>query len=114
MKIMQIHGKQDGIVPYAGNSDMKPIEEVMDYWVGYNGCNLTPTQTQIADVDGDGYGGTHTQYINCLNNVGVELYLLDAVGHEWPAIDDDDNYDIHSADVIWNFLSKYNIDGLIE
>jgi len=93
---------------------MKPIEEVMDYWVNYNGCNLTPTQTQIEDANGDGYGGTLTQYINCLNTVGVELYLLDAVGHKWPAINDDDDYDIHSADVIWDFLSKYNIDGLIQ
>jgi len=81
--------------------------------VGYNSCNLTPTQIQIADTNGDGYGGIHTQYINCLNNVEVELYLLDAVGHEWPAIDDDDNYDIHSADVIWAYLSKYSIDGKI-
>jgi len=112
--VLQIHGKLDGTVPYAGNSGMKPIEEVMDYWVNYNGCNLTPTQTQIEDANGDGYGGTLTQYINCLNTVGVELYLLDAVGHQWPAIDDDDDYDIHSADVIWGFLSKYNIDGLIQ
>ena len=112
--VLQIHGELDRTVPYAGNSDMKPIEEVMNYWVNHNGCSPLPKQNQIPDANGDGYGGTRSQYLNCLNNVGVELYLLDAVGHDWPAIDDDDNYDIHSADVIWSFLSKYSIDGLIK
>ena len=30
--VIQIHGTLDSTVPFAGNSGMKPIQEVMGYW----------------------------------------------------------------------------------
>ena len=38
--VAQIHGLQDTVVNYDGNSFSKPIEEVMDYWVNINNCSL--------------------------------------------------------------------------
>ena len=67
------------------------------------------------DNDGDNFGGLVSRYENCLNDVSFELYLLDKMGHEWPSYDyENEPSDIHSASILWNFLSKYDINGLIK
>ena len=114
MPIMQIHGAKDNTVPYEGSGTMKPIDDVMEYWVNYNACNLTPSQTTIDDNDEDGFGGTRSVYNGCMNDVSVELYYLDGLGHQWPSIKGTRVFDIDSASVIWEFFSKYNVDGLVE
>ena len=112
--VMQIHGARDNTVPYEGNNNMKPIDDVMEFWLNYNGCNVIPTETVIEDNDSDGLGGTLSRYQGCLNDVSVELYYLDGLRHQWPVITVDDQFDIDSASVIWEFFSKHDIDGLIE
>ena len=112
--VMQIHGAKDNTVPYAGNNNMKPIDDVMEFWVNYNACNVTPSETVIEDNDGDGLGGTISVYNGCMNDVSVELYYLDGLGHQWPSIKGTRVFDIDSASVIWEFFSKYNVDGLVE
>jgi len=114
MPIMQIHGAKDNTVPYEGSGTIKPIDDVMEYWVNYNACNLTPSQITIDDSDEDGFGGTRSVYNGCMNDVSVELYYLDGLGHQWPSIKDTRVFDIDSASVIWEFFSKYDIDGLME
>ncbi len=113
--VIQIHGKQDFTVPYSGNSIMLPIDEVVEYWRDYNNCEKFPVNNEILDNDEDDYGGLVSRYENCLNDVSFELYLLDNMGHEWPSYDRENGpSDIHSADILWDFLSKYDINGLIK
>ena len=112
--VMQIHGAKDSVVPYQGTYGMKPMDDVIDYWVTYNGCDKTPTELVIEDNDSDELGGTLSRYYGCINNVSVELYYFDGLAHEWPRIKDNQRFDIDSASVIWEFFSKYNIDGFID
>ena len=114
MPVMQIHGAKDNTVPYEGNDNMKPIDDVMEFWVNYNACNVTPSDTIIEDNDEDGLGGTLSVYNGCMNDVSVELYYLDGLGHQWPSLKGTRVFDIDSASVIWEFFSKYNVDGLME
>lgn len=114
MPVMQIHGAKDNTVPYEGNDNMKPIDDVMEFWVNYNACNVTPSETIIEDSDGDGLGGTLSVYNGCMNDVSVELYYLDGLRHQWPSLKGTRVFDIDSASVIWEFFSKYNVDGLME
>ena len=114
MPVMQIHGAKDNTVPFEGNDNMKPIDDVMEFWVNYNACNVTPSETIIEDNDGDGLGGTLSVYNGCMNDVSVELYYLDGLRHQWPSLKGTRVFDIDSASVIWEFFSKYNVDGLME
>ena len=109
--VMQIHGALDSTVPFAGNSGMKPIQEVMTYWSESNRCDTSIISSPIADLTADGSAGIKTQYVNCQNDVEVALYLLDSMGHEWPL---SGAHDIDAPSTIWQFLSRYNRYGLIQ
>ena len=106
--VAQIHGLQDTVVNYDGNGFSKPIEDVMDYWVDINNCTLEPDTSEISGNNG---GGIHDVYSGCDNQTNVELYLMTNMGHNWP---NQNNHDLQASTTIWNFLSKYDIDGLIE
>ena len=106
--IAQIHGLQDSVVNYYGSLWSKPIEEVIDFWMSFNNCSETPETIEINGING---GGIHNIYSNCDNQTSVELFLMTNMGHDWPNFD---NHDIQASTTVWDFLSKYNINGLID
>ena len=104
---MQIHGVQDLTVPYLGSGWSKSIDDIIDYWVSYNSCNTEPervikysNQTDLINFD---------TYDSCINNVNVKLILHSGMGHNWPFIQ---NYNIDASQEVWDFVSKYDINGL--
>ena len=105
--ILQIHGLLDFVVPYDGNTGSKSIPDVIDYWVDYNSCNTDPDRV----IKYDDYSlVAYDTYVNCLNNVNVKLILHPEMGHDWPFIQ---SYNIDASGEIWNFVSKFDIYGLI-
>lgn len=110
--VLQIHGAQDKTVPFDGNSSlgMKSIPDAMSYWASYNSCDIQPV-IAISDFFNEGYSIQYDYYENCLNNVSVELVLHSSMGHTWPTLD---SHSISASENIWEFLSKYDINGLIE
>ena len=107
MPILQIHGLLDFVVPYDGNSGSKSIPDVIDYWVNYNSCNTDPDRV----IKYDDYSlVAYDTYANCLNNVNVKLILHPEMGHDWPFIQ---SYNIDASREIWNFVSQYDLYGLI-
>ena len=106
--ILQIHGLLDFVVPYNGNAGSKSIPDVIDYWVNYNSCNTDPNTI----IKYDDYSlVSYETHINCLNDVNVKLILHPEMGHEWPTTQ---SYNVNASSEIWDFVSKYNIYGLIE
>tara|TARA_A100001388_G_scaffold208448_1_gene158996 strand:- start:15 stop:965 length:951 start_codon:yes stop_codon:yes gene_type:complete len=106
--ILQIHGLLDFVVPYNGNAGSKSIPDVIDYWVNYNSCGEVPDKI----IKYDNYSLiSYETYINCLNNVNVKLILHPEMGHDWPSTQ---SYNVNASTEIWDFVSKYNIFGLIE
>ena len=109
--ILQIHGAIDGVVPYQGNSAlrMKSIDDVIDYWSTYNSCDTDPL-ISITDYFDIGVGLEHRTYSKCINNVQVELYKVDIMGHAWPQ---NQTFGISASDTIWEFINTYDINGRI-
>ena len=117
--VMQIHGTVDTIVPYDGTVTasgvgFKGIEDVMEFWSNNNVCNLEPSIATLSDISGNGVSGTHRIYSECANDVEVQLYLLEGVGHDWPENYEVDGnggtgqYDINSAEIIWAFFNNFD------
>ena len=108
MPILQIHGLLDYIVPYEGNYGSKSISEVIEYWVNYNSCNLYPDTL----IRYDDYSLiTFDTYFECLNEINVKLILHPTMGHTWPSIQ---SHNIDASSEIWEFVSKYDLYGLIK
>jgi polyhydroxybutyrate depolymerase len=110
MPILQLHGTADDVVPYNGQSDMLPIDSVLSYWKTHNQTNLTATAEEIADADQND-GSTVEKYIynNGLNGASVIHYKVLNGGHDWFGAEG--NMDIQSSQIVWEFLSRYDING---
>jgi len=115
--VMQIHGTADGVVPYAGSNFGASIEDVIDFWVNKNACDTDPQFTMIEDGNvSDGSTVEHYVYSNGTDGSSVELYKIIGGGHTWPGafnIGDVTNQDISATEKIWEFFSKYTLNGLI-
>ena len=107
MPVLQIHGLLDYVVPYEGNSGSKSISDIIDYWINFNSCNPYPETF----IKYDNYSLiTYETYNSCINDVSVKLILHPTMGHTWPTIQ---SYNINASGEIWNFVSKYDLNGLI-
>ena len=113
--VMQIHGSLDATVPYKGSDtrNMKPIMDVMEYWKINNECDdyllslpgILPGTTSWTET---------YQYSNCLNGTeNIHLYVQGA-GHIWPGSIYSSVQSPDSSSSIWNFFSKYDINGVIQ
>ena len=112
--VLQIHGSIDRVVPYNGiESIMKPVSEVMEYWKLNNGCDdfilsipgITPGTTSWTET---------YLFENCLNETqNIHLYVQGA-GHIWPGSIYARINSPNSSQIIWDFFSKYDINGVIQ
>jgi len=111
--ILQIHGTSDQTVPYLGDPTWtKSIDDVLQYWVAYNNCNLIADTTIIPDlVLGDWSTAEHIVYDRGDNSVTTEHFKIYGGDHDWPGVWG--NMDIHASNEVWKFFSKYDINGLI-
>lgn len=117
MPVMQIHGTADAAVPYLGSATIASNQDVLDYWVNTNVCDLTPIQTEVPDINlTDGCTATHFRYTNGNNGVEVEHYRINGGAHTWPSapiVIGITSYDVHACKEIWRFFSQYDINGRI-
>ena len=111
--ILQIHGTNDQTVPYLGDPTWtEAINDVVQYWVNYNNCNLIADTTLIPDlVLGDWSTAEHIVFEGGDNSVTTEHIKIHGGGHDWPGVWG--NMDIHASNEVWKFFSKYDINGLI-
>lgn len=111
--IMQIHGTADATVPYVGDPLWTlSINDVLQYWVGYNNCNPNPTTTQIPDINTtDGSTVEYIVYNAGDNGVTTEHFKVNGGGHDWPDVWG--NKDINASIEVWKFFAKYDINGAI-
>jgi polyhydroxybutyrate depolymerase len=109
--ILQLHGTADPTVPYNGSPTWTlAIDDVIDYWVGFNNCNTTPIITAIDDNDSsDGTNVDHFVYAGGDNGVTTEHFKVYNGEHDWFGVWG--NMDISSSIEIWKFFSRYDING---
>jgi polyhydroxybutyrate depolymerase len=117
--VLQIHGTTDGTVPYAGGAGWsESIDNLMAYWVNYNNCSATSILTNIPDsAPTDGSTVEHFLWEGGDNCVDVEHYKITGGGHTWAGSafgSTGTNYDIDASEKVWQFFSRYDINGKID
>lgn len=110
--ILQIHGTDDSIVTYNGNSAIGSIgvSQVLSYWSSNNYCSTNPEVSDITDSNPN--DNIHVQrflFDGGINGSVVEHYKIYGGEHVWF------NYeDINSSELIWEFFSNHDINGYID
>lgn len=117
---MQIHGTADPTVPYNGSTGVLGAVESAEYWVGFNNCNPTPTETAVPDVDmTDMCTADHFVYSGGDAGSTVELYRVNGGAHTWPGTNPFfstlgvTNQDFSASVEIWRFFSQYRLNELV-
>jgi polyhydroxybutyrate depolymerase len=113
--VMQIHGTNDGTVPYNGNAGFVPVVELMAHWAAFNNCDPTPVMTPVPDiVTTDGCTAEHYVYGGGDAGSVVELYKIIGGEHTWPGAIPIGvtNQDIDASVEIWRFFRRYRLSEL--
>lgn len=118
MPIIQIHGTTDPTVPYNGSAGWTAsVTNVLNHWATFNNCSLVPTVVNVPNTNAlDGSTVETYTYENGDNCSEVVHFKVTNGQHTWPGSIFNfagTNFDINASVEIWNFLSKYDIFGLI-
>lgn len=112
--IVTIHGTNDdynGIV-FGGVTYYISLDDANAYWTDYNNTDANPTIIELPNINStDGSTVEHHVWSNGDNCVSIEHLKVIGGGHDWPGTFG--NMDIDASLEIWNYVSKYNLDGLI-
>ncbi len=118
MPVIQIHGTTDATVPYIGSTGWTaPVENVLNHWATFNNCSPVPTIVNVPNTNAsDGSTVEKYTYDNGDNCSKVVHFKVTNGQHTWPGSIFNlagTNYDIIASVEVWNFISKYDIFGLI-
>jgi len=103
--LINIHGTNDGVLPYNGSSDYSSVADALNYWRGIN--NTTTSTSEIYNDNGT----TIEQYLYTGGDNGSSVvhYKVIGGGHVWF----DMNYNGASTGrLVWDFVSQYNLADL--
>jgi len=97
VSVLHIHGLADDLVAYDGVGGKFfhiPVEEVISFWVQFNGCIISGKEEKNEKI-------THSTYNPCQDGTAVELYTIEAMGHKWP------DKEMPTAQIIWDFFISH-------
>ena len=107
MPVIKIHGTADVVLPYNGTNEFNSVENTLAYWVNFNQANTTPV---VTNFNNNGTLIEHFVYTDGNNGATVEHYKVIEGEHVWFDL----NYQGTSLNkLIWDFVSKYDINGLL-
>ena len=111
--VLSIHGTIDFYNPYGGGPPFSlGLIAASQYWAQHDGTDPTPTVVDVPNkVPGDGSTVDHFTWANGDDCVAVEHYKVVGGKHDWPG--SFGNMDIDSNQVIWSFVSQYDLNGKI-
>jgi len=116
--ILQIHGTSDATVPYNGSAGWTvSLSNLTSFWANFNNCDLSPNTIAVTNTNTtDGSTVEKIVYQNGDNCTEVVHFKITGGGHTWAGSSyplTGTNYDINASKEVWNFVSKYDINGLI-
>jgi polyhydroxybutyrate depolymerase len=112
--VLTIHGTNDDYngIMFGGTTFYLPLDTINSYWSNFNDTDPTPTVAQLPDINNsDGSTVEHYSWNNGDGCVSVQHFKVIGGDHDWPG--SSGNMDIDATLEIWNFVSKYDINGLI-
>ncbi|GJM31501.1 MAG: hypothetical protein DHS20C18_05020 [Saprospiraceae bacterium] len=112
--VMQIHGTADPIVPYLGSLTNIPIEDLVSFWVNFNGCTGSPVITEVPNtVLTDMCTAERIDYTGCAEDNEVAFYRVLGGVHTWPGAPINigvTNQDFDASVEIWRFFNRFQLD----
>ena len=122
---LYIHGTTDPLVPFLGGQmtaggtaggTILSHFQVIEKWVALNGCNSTPTVTDLPDISNDGTTIKQRVYTGGTTGSEVVSYVILNGGHTWPqgyqylneAIIGKTSQDMNACEVIWTFFKRFS------
>ncbi|MAZ55734.1 MAG: hypothetical protein CMP54_01870 [Flavobacteriales bacterium] len=88
------------------------VDDITTFWSNYNNTDFNPIVTNVEDsTPNDGSTVERKMWLNGDNCTAIQELKVIGGDHDWPG--SFGNMDINSSAEIWNFVSKYNTDGLI-
>jgi polyhydroxybutyrate depolymerase len=117
--IVSIHGTLDDMVYYDGGNhyetESKSLPTVNEYWTNFN-KTIAHEVISLPDINtSDNSTVELTRYLNGENCTSVEHYKVTGGKHAWPGsvLYPAANKDINPSKIIWDFVSKFDKNGLI-
>lgn len=113
--VVTIHGTDDATVSYSGGNpnNSESLSDVNTYWANSNNTIVPPVFSTLPNINTtDGSTVELSLFDNGDNCTSVEHYKVIGGDHDWPG--SWGNMDINADAVIWSFVSKYDLNGLIE
>lgn len=112
--VMTIIGTNDAYngISFGGIQYYVSANDVHNYWANNNICDTTPLITQLPNIDpSDGSTVERHSWKNSNGCIYVEHLKVLGGNHDWPG--SWGNMDINSTNEIWNFVSKFDLNGRI-
>jgi len=115
--VMEIHGTNDGTVPYNGDGTFAPIDSVIKKWRIHNNCNVSPVTFSVPNISTTD-NSTAVNYKYTGGNMGatVELYKVSGGSHSWPGafpVIANTNQDFNASVEIWRFFRQYKLNQFL-
>ena len=105
---MSPHSTYIGFQPYYMS-----VDEITTYWSSYNNTDINPIISQLPNINtSDGSTVERRVWENGDNCVRVEELKVIGGDHDWPG--SWGNMDISASNEIWSFVSRFNMNGLID
>tara|TARA_B100001758_G_C18335230_1_gene571182 strand:- start:83 stop:1120 length:1038 start_codon:yes stop_codon:yes gene_type:complete len=114
--VLSIAGTADGIHPYNDvNGWYYSVADINNFWATYNNTDINPLFVQLPDLNtNDGSTVERYSWMNGDGCVNVEELKIINGGHDWPSpLSSWANQDINANVEVWNFVSKFDMTGLI-
>tara|TARA_B110000977_G_scaffold4113_1_gene5783 strand:- start:240 stop:1328 length:1089 start_codon:yes stop_codon:yes gene_type:complete len=106
------HSNYDGF-SYLDMPLYMSVEEITSFWSNYNSTDINPITINIENTSLiDGSTVERKSWINGNNCTSIQELKVIGGDHDWPGTFG--NMDISATEEIWNFVSKYDINGLID
>ena len=113
---LSINGTEDNYDGIAGY--YLPVDNSNNYWIEFNKTNLVPDVVFLEDQNtSDGSTVEYYSWKNGTNGVEIDHYKVIGGDHSWPSLSTESykgktNGDIDSDNIIWEFFSRFDINGL--
>ncbi|MGY8949061.1 MAG: alpha/beta hydrolase family esterase [Flavobacteriales bacterium] len=104
--LIKLHGTSDSVISYDGNSYYSSVESILGFWINFNKTSTSPV---FETVDDNGTTIQKHLYDGGTNESSIEHYKILNGSHVWFDINFEGN---NTNELIWNFVSKYDINGL--
>ena len=115
--VMTILGTEDNTSPYeglvwGGVKYYLSADEVHDYWANHNQCDTIVDIESIPNTDPSDGSSVERHSWSMNKCVLVEHLKVIGGGHDWPG--SFGNMDIDASEEIWNFVSRYDLNGVLK